>query len=91
MLRGNLLNIQEKINDLRPSLPHNTLLQQQIQKAFFLIKKNNSPESERMLSLFNEIDFKPIESFKQDVFLRVQKEALTILSTILGTELVRPE
>lgn len=90
VLRGNLLNIQEKINNLRPSFPHSVLLQQQLQKAFFLIKKHNSPESEKLLALFNEMDCKDIAGYDQHVFTRIQKEALSVLSAVLGSELMRP-
>lgn len=90
VLRGNLLNIQEKISNLRPSFPHCVLLQQQLQKAFFMVKKHNSPESENLLALFNHIDCKDVDSYDQKVFLNVQKEALTTLSVILGSEIRRP-
>ena|ERR1017187_7589967 len=90
VLRGNLLNIHEKITDLRPSFPHLQMLQQQIQKAFFLIKESKSVESEKMFALFGEIDARGVGSYDEDVFIYVQKEALSILSAVLGNELVRP-
>ena len=76
--------------DLRPSFPHAILLQQQIQKAFFLIKENNSTESEKMLALFLEIDCKGLGSYDESKFLRVQKDALAILLSFVGKNLARP-
>jgi hypothetical protein len=83
--------MQEKILQLNPSFPHSVLLQAQIQKCYFLIKAGGSPESERMLALFTEIDFKFIGAFEAEVFKRVQKEALSLLALVLGGELVRPD
>src|ERR1017187_2358306 len=78
-----LLNIQEKILQLHPSFPHSVLMQVQLQKCFFFLKESSSPESERVLALFKEIDFKFIGAFEAEVFKRVQKEALGLLSVVL--------
>ena len=90
VLRGNILNIEEKIKELRPSFAHCKMLQQQIQKAFFLIKGDYPTESEKMLALFTDINSNGAGSFDEGKFLRVQSEALSLLSSVLGGELVRP-
>ncbi len=90
VLRSNLLNIQEKIIALRPSHPHCLMLQQAIQKAFFLTKKGGLPESEQLLPLFTDIDCKGVGSYDSGIFLRVQREALAIIGGVLEGELVRP-
>jgi len=90
VFRGNLLNIQEKISLLHPSHPHCLILQQFIQKAFFLTKENGLPESELLLPLFTDIDCKGVGSYDSGKFLRVQREALALIGGVLGEELVRP-
>src|ERR1017187_9476618 len=88
--RGNILNIEEKIKELRPSFAHCLLLQQQIQKAFFLLKGNEMPETDKLLALFTDIHCNGEGAFDSGKFLRVQREALSLLSVVLGEELVRP-
>ena len=90
VLRSNLLNIQEKIIALRPSHPHCLMLQQLIQKAFFQTKKNSVPESEQLLPLFTDINCNGEGSYDGSVFLRVQRQALAIISGVLEGEMVRP-
>jgi hypothetical protein len=87
--RGNLLNIQEKITHLHPSYPHSLMLLQLLQKAVKLIE-NYSAESDKLFLLLKAIDFKSISSFKEDIFIHVQKEALAVISVVLGNELERP-
>src|ERR1039458_1112275 len=90
VLRGNLLNIQEKIIALRPSHPHCLMLQQLIQKSFFLTKKSGLSESEQLLPLFPDINCNGEGSYDGGVFLRVQRQALAIIAVVLEGELVRP-
>ena len=90
VLRSNLLNIVEKIQVLHPSHPHCLMLQQSIQKAFFFIKKSGLPESEQLLPLFTHINCNGVGSYDSGIFLRVQREALSIISGVLEGELVRP-
>jgi hypothetical protein len=90
VLRGNLLNIQEKIIALRPSHPHCIMLQQLIQKAFFQVKKSGMIESEQLLPLFTDINCNGVESYDGSVFLRVQRQALAVIAKVLGGEMVRP-
>jgi len=86
VLRGNLLNISEKIKPLHPSAPHARMLQNQIQLAYFQVKEQKLPEAELLLSLFNQIS----GSFDAGVFETVQKEALALINGIVGKEMVRP-
>ena len=90
VVRGNLMNIQEKITSLRPSYPHCLMLQQQIQRAFYLVKENGLPESELLMALFTVIHCKGEGSFDSGVFNKVQREALGLIAGVLGSELVRP-
>ena len=87
--RGNLLAIQERIKELHPSYPHCKMLQQQIQKAFFLLKVNE-PENEKLMVLFTEINCNGEGQYDGGKFLRVQREALGLLSAVLDGEMVRP-
>ncbi len=52
--------------------------------------ENGSSESLKMTELLKEIEFKGIGAFNEEVFVRVQKQALEVINGAIGSEMERP-